>query len=329
MKVKTIEIKFDNQQKRSDTIKSELGTLREIIQASTQHSREDAEHPGRYNSPFEAVVKDNNVVNARKCHVEERKAQGLMKFTLSVLSKEAQSSNHTDATLAIRVPPTFSASPARRRQRRGIKLKENPVSPKPGSHKDNPKVFDDDDDKEREKQNDEIGTLEIRNEETQATIPTLLSSPRKILSSDEETFQELTDIVSNPTISTSKHSTVKKRISSKYSHLPGALCADVQCPRLYDSRHGKEMCHYCKDREGLFRSGSTVILFPQEFKAHALAIIEELFKNHVQSNVIHVHPTTTTSTKIESSANLQYQLYLKMNRNLQDRADDILHCGTH
>ncbi|GJU98079.1 hypothetical protein Tco_1327350 [Tanacetum coccineum] len=42
------------------------------------------------------------VNQARKCHVEERKAQGLMKFTLSVLSKEAQSSNHTDATLAIR-----------------------------------------------------------------------------------------------------------------------------------------------------------------------------------------------------------------------------------
>ncbi|GJS57582.1 hypothetical protein Tco_1375811 [Tanacetum coccineum] len=29
--------------------------------------------------------------------MEERKAQGLMKFTLSILSKEAQSSNYTDA----------------------------------------------------------------------------------------------------------------------------------------------------------------------------------------------------------------------------------------
>nr|GEX85311.1 hypothetical protein [Tanacetum cinerariifolium] len=45
-----------------------------------------------------------------------------------------------------------------------------------------------------------------------------------------------------------------------------------------------------------------------EFKAHTPAIIEELFKNHVQSNVIHVHPNTTTSTETESSANLQYQL---------------------
>ncbi|GKF52905.1 hypothetical protein Tco_0159815, partial [Tanacetum coccineum] len=60
---------------------------------------------------------------------------------------------------------------------------------------------------------------------------------------------------------------------------------------------------------------------PKELKAHTPAIIEELFKNHVQSNVINVHPTTTTSTKTESSADLQYQLYLKMKINLQDQAD--------
>ncbi|GJX06740.1 hypothetical protein Tco_0194672 [Tanacetum coccineum] len=93
----------------------------------------------------------------------------------------------------------------------------------PVSHKDNPEVVDDDDDNKREKKDDEMGSLEIRNEEMQTTIPTPLSSPMKILSSDKKTFQELTDIVSNPSISTSKHSQVKKRISSKYSHLPGAL----------------------------------------------------------------------------------------------------------
>ncbi|GJZ46725.1 hypothetical protein Tco_0600557 [Tanacetum coccineum] len=60
-----------------------------------------------------------------------------------------------------------------------------------------------------------------------------------------------------------------------------------------------------------------------EFKVHAPAIIAELFKNPVESNVIHVHPTITTSTETESSADLQYQLYLKMKRNLQDRANNI------
>ncbi|GKE21493.1 hypothetical protein Tco_1433005, partial [Tanacetum coccineum] len=91
------------------------------------------------------------------------------------------------------------------------------------SHKDNPEVVNDDDDKEREQKDDEMGSLEIRNEEMQTTIPTPLSSPRKILSSNKKTFQELTDIVSNPDTSTSKHSQVKKRISRIYSHLPRAL----------------------------------------------------------------------------------------------------------
>ncbi|GJT60207.1 hypothetical protein Tco_1003740 [Tanacetum coccineum] len=61
----------------------------------------------------------------------------------------------------------------------------------------------------------------------------------------------------------------------------------------------------------------------QEFNAHAPVIIKELFKNYVHSNVVHVHPITTTSTETQSSATLQYRLYLKMNRSLQDRADDI------
>ncbi|GJV43097.1 hypothetical protein Tco_1427633 [Tanacetum coccineum] len=136
----------------------------------------------------------------------------------------------------------------------------------PGSHKDNPKVVDDDDDKEKE----------------------------KILSSDKKTFQELTDIVSNPTTSTSKHSQVKKRISSKYSHLPRAL--RKMCRRQVNT--------IIEDHDA-FRSEVPAFI-SKEFKAHAPAIIKELFKNHVQSNVIHVHPTTTTSTKTKSSANLQH-----------------------
>ncbi|GKF52455.1 hypothetical protein Tco_0159365 [Tanacetum coccineum] len=50
----------------------------------------------------------------------------------------------------------------------------------PGSHKDNPEVVDNDDDNEREKKDDEMGSLEIRNEETQTTISTPLSSPRAL-----------------------------------------------------------------------------------------------------------------------------------------------------
>nr|GFA27486.1 hypothetical protein [Tanacetum cinerariifolium]GFA53658.1 hypothetical protein [Tanacetum cinerariifolium] len=171
----------------------------------------------------------------------------------------------------------------------------------PRIHMDNPEVVDDDDDKEREKQDEEMGSLEVRNEETQTIILTPLSSPRKILSLDKKTFQELKDIVSNLNISTSKHSTVKKRISSKYSHLSGAL---------------RMMCR----RQGYMIQDMERKCVTTEFKAHAPAIIKELFKNHVQSNVIHVHPTI--STKTESFANLQYQLEDAFHSHHDEHQDD-------
>ncbi|GJT94858.1 hypothetical protein Tco_1090376 [Tanacetum coccineum] len=64
----------------------------------------------------------------------------------------------------------------------------------PESHKDNPEVVvdDDDDDNEREKKDDEMGRIDGL-------------------------------LFPNSTISTSKQPQVKKQISSKYSHLPGAL----------------------------------------------------------------------------------------------------------
>ncbi|GKC02795.1 hypothetical protein Tco_0994405, partial [Tanacetum coccineum] len=41
------------------------------------------------------------------------------------------------------------------------------------------------------------------------------------------------------------------------------------------------------------------------------------------NNVVQVHPTTTTSTNITSSTDIQQQLYLKMKRSLQDQANDL------
>ncbi|GKA16257.1 hypothetical protein Tco_0696004 [Tanacetum coccineum] len=211
-----------------------------------------------------------------------------------------------------------------------------------GSHKENPKIVDDDDDKAEEKQSDDMGSLEIRNEETQTTIPTPPSSPRKILSWDKKIDQELMDIVSIPTI------------SNKYSHLPGALhrmCRRqgymiqdmerkcVTTTKFWET-HNKiddilhkivsqiaknvtnDLIEYnlkpciantiIEDRD-TFRS-EVLALVSQEFNAHAPVIIEELFKSYVQSNVVHVHPTTTTSIETDSLATLQYQLYLNLKR---------------
>nr|GEW46570.1 hypothetical protein [Tanacetum cinerariifolium] len=68
------------------------------------------------------------------------------------------------------------------------------------------------------------------------------------------------------------------------------------------------------DRDAL-RSEAPALI-SKEFHAQAPQIIEDLFKNYIQTNVIQVHPTTTTSTETTSSADLQQQLYLKMKSNL-------------
>nr|GEV03793.1 hypothetical protein [Tanacetum cinerariifolium] len=64
-------------------------------------------------------------------------------------------------------------------------------------------------------------------------------------------------------------------------------------------------------------------LVSKEFDAQAPKIIEDLFKHYIQSNVIQVHPTSSTSTNTTSSADLQQQLYLKMKSNLQDEANNL------
>ncbi|GJW04277.1 hypothetical protein Tco_1563133 [Tanacetum coccineum] len=97
----------------------------------------------------------------------------------------------------------------------------------PGSHKDNPKHINDDDDKDSKKVDEEeggeIASLETRPEEMQTLIPTKLRSPRTILSSDKNITQELTNTVPLPATTTSNTSHSKRQISSKYSHLPSAL----------------------------------------------------------------------------------------------------------
>ncbi|GJW62243.1 hypothetical protein Tco_0111578 [Tanacetum coccineum] len=63
------------------------------------------------------------------------------------------------------------------------------------SHKEHPKVVDDDNKEEKkdEKEDNEIGSLEIRTEKMQTQIPIIPRSPRINLSSDKNIAQELTD----------------------------------------------------------------------------------------------------------------------------------------
>ncbi|GKB36092.1 hypothetical protein Tco_0881034 [Tanacetum coccineum] len=157
----------------------------------------------------------------------------------------------------------------------------------PGSHKDNPEHVDDDDEKDDEKVDDkegvEMGSLETRTEETQTPIPTPPRSPRTILSSDKNLTQELTET------NMERKCVTTKQFWKTHKQVNQVLHLDI---------------------------------VSQEFNAQAPKIIEDLFKNYMQSNVIQVHPTTTTSTETNSSADLQQQLYFKMKRSIQDQAND-------
>ncbi|GKE48916.1 hypothetical protein Tco_1480174 [Tanacetum coccineum] len=62
-------------------------------------------------------------------------------------------------------------------------------------------------------------------------------------------------------------------------------------------------------------------LISKEFIDHAPKINEELFKIHMNNNVINVQTTTSTSTDT-TTADLQHQLYLKMK-------DDAFHKHDH
>ncbi|GJS56890.1 putative RNA-directed DNA polymerase [Tanacetum coccineum] len=160
-----------------------------------------------------------------------------------------------------------------------------------------------------EKRDDEMGSLEIRTKEMQTLITTTPKAPRKILSSDKNIDQELTDNVTHKKVDQVLHEIIPQLSErATYDLIENNLKPSIAATII-------------KDRDA-FRS-EVPDLVSQEFNAQALTIIKELFKNYVQNNVIQVHhPTITTSTETTSSADLQHQLYLKMRSNLQDQADD-------
>nr|GEV12745.1 hypothetical protein [Tanacetum cinerariifolium] len=89
--------------------------------------------------------------------------------------------------------------------------------------KDEQSYDDADDSMIDEKEGNEMGSLEIRTEKMQTPIPTTPRSPRINLSSNKNIVLELTNTISLLTPTTSKAPHMQRHISSKYSHLPGAL----------------------------------------------------------------------------------------------------------
>nr|GEU46546.1 putative reverse transcriptase domain-containing protein [Tanacetum cinerariifolium] len=158
---------------------------------------------------------------------------------------------------------------------------------------------------------------------------------------DDDENKELTNTVSLPTITTSKDPYFKRRISSKYSHLPSALRR--MCRRQgYTIKNIERKCittkYFWKTHKKVNRVLHEIVpqlaervtddLIQNNLKPSIVATIIEdrdafRSKNYVQNNVIQAHPTITISTETTSSADLQQQLYLMMKRSLQDQANDL------
>ncbi|GJR92316.1 hypothetical protein Tco_0264490 [Tanacetum coccineum] len=183
----------------------------------------------------------------------------------------------------------------------------------PESHKEHPEVIDDDDENKEEKKDemkdDEMGSLENMTEKMQTPIPTTSRSP---------------------------YPQQKRCISSKYSHLPRAL--HRMCRRQgYMIRDMERKCVTTDEFWKVHRKVDQVLheIVPQLAKRATNDFIEGNLKRVVadtviqerdafqaENNVIQVHPTTSTSTDITLSADLQQQLYLKMKSVLQDQVND-------
>ncbi|GJU95092.1 hypothetical protein Tco_1319848 [Tanacetum coccineum] len=138
----------------------------------------------------------------------------------------------------------------------------------PESHKDNPEHVDDNDDKNDEKVDEEeggeMGSLETRTKETQTLIPTTPRSTRTNLSSSKEYYSGIDGYFLHQGVSQLAEKATKELIEN---NLKACIAATI-----------------IEDRDA-FRS-EVPDLVSQEFNAQAPKIIEELFKNYMQSNVL-------------------------------------------
>ncbi|GKC38038.1 hypothetical protein Tco_1050422 [Tanacetum coccineum] len=178
--------------------------------------------------------------------------------------------------------PTVYASPPKSKKRKQITGESN--SPK--NHKDNPELVDDDDDKEREKKDDEMGSLEIRNEEMRTTIPTPLGALHRMCRRQGYMIQDM----ERKCVTAVKFWETHNKIDDILHEVVSQIAENVTNDLIEANLKPCIVNTIIEDRDA-FRSEVPAFLY-KEFKAHAPEIIEELFKNH-------------------------------MKRNLQDRADDI------
>ncbi|GJU60455.1 hypothetical protein Tco_1238221 [Tanacetum coccineum] len=166
--------------------------------------------------------------------------------------------------------------------------------------------------KEKDVVDDVTGSMEIRKDHKQTTIPSPTRSPKNVSSSDKIVFEELTATVSPTTATTSKIREVLDHCNKVVPDVTFAKTKEMitqEMSRLVNLAVNK-------DREVDPINAKEMIA--KEFATHGPKMIEELFRKHMQNTTLNLYPTTSSSTARKSTADLQHQLYLNMKSNPQD-----------
>ncbi|GKA55002.1 hypothetical protein Tco_0753951 [Tanacetum coccineum] len=191
---------------------------------------------------------------------------------------------------------------------------------------------------------DVSGSQEIRKEQKQTPIPSLIRSPRNVFVSDKTISEELPVNVSPTTATTSKSSSTSKRkkrsFTSKQEIYQEVLlaCAGEEdvlqlsndvVPELTVAKTNEmiktEMSRLVKLAVDKDREVSLVDIsdkVSKEFAAHRPKMIEELFRQHMHNTTLNLYPKKSSSNATKSYVDLQQQLYLTMKAKPQDQAAD-------
>ncbi|GJV43098.1 hypothetical protein Tco_1427634 [Tanacetum coccineum] len=224
----------------------------------------------------------------------------------------------------------------------------------PGSHKEYPEHVSDDDEMKSAKKNNEVvteievvdmsGSQEIRKEQKQTPIPSLIRSPRNDLSSDKTISEELADTVTPTTATSSKTTSIttrqKKSFTLKTRILPESIAGMCRRRGLIRSHIKtkfitqeffvekiKEVIQDCDKLVPELTVTTTNDLLKKEMpRLVKLAVNKDREVSPIDiylNTTLNLYPKIKSSTATTSSTDLQQQLYLIMKTKPQDQAADL------
>ncbi|GKC43823.1 retrovirus-related pol polyprotein from transposon TNT 1-94 [Tanacetum coccineum] len=212
----------------------------------------------------------------------------------------------------------------------GMTMMISVIRKKPESHKEHPKMVDDENEKEnKDDDNDddvnddhtdqtldktqETGSLETRNKKIHTLIPSPYRSPRIDLSSDKNLSQRQDIMIKQMEkkfVTNCDFQVIHKNVDNVLHDVIPKIALNATNDIIEDNLLKVIDEAVMKDRDTF--QETVLALIYKEFADYAPKLIEELFSLTYRNNVITFHPITSSSTATPSSADLQHQLYLKM-----------------